>query len=232
MYRLYQFQISPFCDKIRRVMNLKRVPYETQEVGLLEAQLGYRRTNPAGKVPALLEEGSGRVISDSTEIAYYLEERYPDPPLFPKNPRERAMVQVLEDWADESLYFYELRLRFGFAHNRQGPIARLLSKDPAFLRVLGPFVIPRVIQGQLSQQGIGRKSDAQVLAEVRRHMDTVCDLLDGRRYLVGETLTLADIAVFAQLFCIRDSAEGAAELAARPGLSAYVERVDAETRAA
>ena len=56
MLTLYQFEISPFCDKIRRVLNVKRVPYTTREVGLLEAQMGFRKVNPVGKVPAIVDE--------------------------------------------------------------------------------------------------------------------------------------------------------------------------------
>src|SRR5262249_4719805 len=93
MLTLYQFEISPFCDKIRRVLNVKRVPYQTREVGLLEAQLGFKKVNPAGKVPALVTD-DGRTVCDSTDIAYWIEEHHPEPPLVPRDPRERALMHV------------------------------------------------------------------------------------------------------------------------------------------
>lgn len=231
MLTLHQMEISPFCDKIRRILNVKRVPYRTREVTLLESQLGYRKVNPAGKVPALTDE-SGTTICDSTDIAYWIEERWPEPPLLPRDPRERALVHVFEDWADESLYFYEVALRFGLPHNRARTLPRLLANDGAAMQAIAPWMLPRAILGQLKGQGIGRKSDAQVLQDLRRHLDALVALLDGRTFLVGEALTLADVAVFAQLFAVFDSTEGAAERATRPALAAYMTRIDQATRPA
>lgn len=229
MLTLHQFEISPFCDKIRRILNVKRVPYETREVGLIEAQLGFRKINPIGKVPVLVDE-SGRAVCDSTEIAYYLEERYPDPPLVPRDRRERALVHVLEDWADESLYFMEMRLRLGIAQNRARTIEKLLAQQSPVVRMVAPFIAPRAIQSQINAQGVGRKSDAQALVEVGRHLDAIAALLTGQDYLVGGRLTLADVAIYAQLFAIRDAPEGAAEIAKRSEVAAFMERVNQATR--
>src|SRR3954467_8674891 len=178
MLTLYQFEISPFCDKIRRVLNVKRVPYQTREVGLLEAQLGFKKVNPAGKVPALVTD-DGRTVCDSTDIAYWTEEHHPEPPLVPRDARERALMHVLEDWADESLYFYEVRLRFGLAHNRERTLAKLLAGENAAVKLVAPLPAPRAINGQTRAQGIGRKSDAQVLTELGRHLDAIAALLAG-----------------------------------------------------
>lgn len=229
MLTLYQFEISPFCDKIRRVLHVKRVPYRTHEVGLIEAQMGYRKVNPVGKVPTIVED-DGTVVADSTDIAYHLERRHPTPPLIPSDPRERALVHILEDWADESLYFYEVRLRFGIAHNRARTLAKLLQQESSVVRAVAPMLAPLAIGQQLKGQGIGRRSDAQVLADLDRQLDALAALLTGRDYLVGAALTLADIAVFAQLVAIRDSTEGGAAVAARREVDAFMDRVDQATR--
>ena len=229
MLTLYQFEISPFCDKIRRVMHVKRVPYQTREVGLLEAQLGFRKVNPTGKVPALIAD-DGSAVCDSTEIAYWLEERYPDPPLVPRDPRERALMHMLEDWADESLYFYEMRLRFGIAHNRARTLPKLLASENAAVKLVAPLIAPRAIKSQTTAQGIGRKSDRQVLTELGRHLDAIAALLAGGDYLVGNRLSLADIAIYAQLFAIADADEGRVAVDARREIVAFMARVDQATR--
>ncbi len=231
MLTLYQFEISPFCDKVRRVLNVKQVPYQVREVGLIEWQMGsYRKINPTNKVPALVDDG--RIVCDSTDIAYHLEQRYPDPPLLPREPRDRALVHVLEDWADESLYFFEMRLRFGIAHNAPRTVSKLVARENAVIQALAPWLVPRAIRSQADAQGIGRKSDAQVVAEFGRHLDALAGLLGGRDYLLGVGLTLADIAVFAQLAAARDAPEAAGEIASRREVAVWLERVDAATRPA
>lgn len=79
--------------------------------------LGYRR----GTVPAL-RIGSTRV-QGTREIARALDARWPDPPLFPSDPDERARIEELEDWADDSLQVQARRI-----------ILSALSRSPAGVR--------------------------------------------------------------------------------------------------
>ena len=227
MITLYQFEVSPFCDKVRRVLHWKKQPYEVHEVSLWQALTQLRRLNPVGKLPCL--EHDGRFIADSSEIALYLEERFPTPPLLPEDPVERALCHVLEDWADESLYFYEMRLRFGTPENAKRWLPVLAAHDAAPFRALAARILPRIFAWQLRQQGIGRKSTAAVLADLERHLSAVATLLDGREFLVGDALTLADISVFAQLFCIRGSSEGAVVIEKEPTVVSWMARVDEAT---
>jgi len=225
---LHQFEISPYCDKIRRVLNVKRQPYTAVEVPLTRAS-SIARKNPARKLPFL--EHDGAIVADSTDIAHYLERTFPEPPLVPKDPRLAGLCHVLEDWADESLYFYEMRLRFGEAKNAARWIPELLKHDPPIARALLPLFIPRQLGGVLSRQGVGRKSKAQVLVDVERHVDALDGLLSAGDWLVGPTLTLADISVFAELSCIDGTPEGSTRIDARPRVRGWLERVDAATRA-
>ncbi len=229
MIILYQLEISPFCDKIRRVLHLKKVPFRVVDVPLLETATKYRRVNPIGKVPCI--DDGGRVVADSTEIARYLDEKYPSPPLYPASPRDRALCHVLEDWADESLYFYEVRMRFGFPRNARRTIDRLTAREPAAVRRLAPLVMPAMMRRATAGQGIGRKPEAMVLTEAERHVDAVAALLESGPFLIGEALTIADISVFAQLDCIRSTDEGAPLFAARPTVATWMDRVDRATSA-
>jgi glutathione S-transferase len=226
---LHQLEESPFCDKIRRALNWKRVPYAIHEVPLLEALTALRKVNPIGKVPAL--EVDGRVIADSTDIAYWLEERWPEPPLVPRDPAERALCHFLEDWADESLYFYEMRLRFTFERNRARWIAALLEHDNALVRATFPPVVARATRKQCHAQGVGRRPEAMVLRDVDRHLDALTGWLAGKTWLVGAALSLADLAVYAQLRCIDCAEEGHARLAPRPVVVAWMARVAEATAA-
>jgi glutathione S-transferase len=227
MITLYQFEVSPFCDKVRRVLHWKKQPYEVHEVSLWQALTQLRRLNPVGKLPCL--EHDGRFIADSSDVALYLEERFPKPSLLPEDPAQRALCHVLEDWADESLYFYEMRLRFGNRENAKRWLPVLAAHDAAPFRALAPRVLPRMLSRQLNQQGIGRKPTAAVIADLERHVSAVAALLGGRAFLVGDSLTLADISVYAQFFCIRGAAEGAVAIEKEPTVVAWMSRVDEAT---
>jgi glutathione S-transferase len=225
---LHQFDISPFCDKVRRVLRYKKVPFETREVTLFDVTSGaLRRRNGTGKLPTL--EHDGRLIADSSDIARYLEERFPERPLVPRDARLAAECHLLEDWADESLYFYEVYLRFLVPENARRWIPALLHADGAPLRTIAPLVVPRALRQTLDQQGLGRKTLAQVLADVERHVGALDAKLDGRAWLVGDSITLADIAVFAQLFCVQGAVEGARVLDAHPAVVAWMKRVEDAT---
>jgi len=226
MITLHQFQVSPFCDKIRRILHWKGLDYRIQEVPLARAP-AIRRINPIGKLPCL--EHDGTFVADSTDIAHYLEEKFPEPPILPRDPAERALCHVLDDWADESLYFYEMRLRFTLPHNARRWIPELVHADSGILKALAPHVIPGMLRRLTRKQGVGRKSVQQVLEDVRRHVDALADLIGDREWLVGEALSLADLSVFAQIRCIRGAEEGARIIEGRPPVVAWMERVDAAT---
>src|SRR4029079_9830858 len=92
---LYQFMMSPYCIKIRRILDYKRLVYRTVEVnpfarGGVAALRGQKRLPVviarawANRTGIGAADGTRRtVVSDSTRIAAYLEERCPDPPIFP-----------------------------------------------------------------------------------------------------------------------------------------------------
>src|SRR5262245_52727395 len=227
MLTLYQFQISPFCDKVRRILQYKRLAYETREVPLAEVTLGYRKVNPIGKVPCL--DHDGHRVADSTDIASYVEERFPERPLLPRDASERAQCHVLEDWADESLYFYEMTLRFTIPESARRWVPELVKHDPAPVRAVAPFVVPRAVAMTARSQGIGRKPRATLLHDVERHVTALSGLLGDRNWLIGGGITLADIAVFAQLFCIRGTDDGASLIDAAPAVGRWMARVDEET---
>lgn len=229
MMTLYQFEISPFCDKIRRILHWKRQPYQVREVSLLEAVTRLKKINPVGKLPCLDHDGT--YIADSTDIALHLEQRFPDPPLLPADPKLRSLCHVIEDWADESLYFYEMRLRFSLPHNTERWLPALTAHDPAAVRPLLRAVLPRMMRGILARQGLGRKPIAMVLADLERHVGALADTLAGGDWLVGGALSLADISVFSQLACIRGTTEGQQIIERHPQVVAWMSRVDAATAA-
>ncbi|EUC16527.1 maleylacetoacetate isomerase [Paraburkholderia hospita] len=94
--KLYSYFRSSASYRVRIALALKGLPYEYAAVHLLKGggqQLAsvYRELNPDGLVPAL-EDGS-QTLTQSLAIIEYLDEVYPDPPLLPSTPADRAYVR-------------------------------------------------------------------------------------------------------------------------------------------
>lgn len=223
---LYQFEISPFCDKVRRVLHLKGVDYDVVEVPLSRLAT-MKGITPTGKLPAM-KLGS-EVVVDSTDIVRAIEARWPTPSVFPEDPVDRARAHVYEDWADESLYWVELTMRITWAENARTWVPRLVAHDPAPMRAIAPYVVPRVTARSAVAQGIGRKPRYQVLEELRRHVEAIESMIGAGGYLAGGRISIADIAVFVQLFCIGGTEEGRPILDRHPAVVAWMARIDRET---
>ena len=226
MLILHQYHMSPYNEKIQRMLNVKGVPFEEKFWRIAERSK-VLKINPIGKLPAL--EHDGNVVCDSTDIAYYIEAHFPEPPLIPAEPPLRGLVHALEDWADESLYFYEMRLRFNTPGNLQRNVNRITEPEAALPRWLMRRLFPWIIRRTTANQGVGRKSMAQLLIDTERHISAVAGLLEAGDWLVGERLTLADLAVYAMFQCFRDADLSAELLENTAAVPAWMARVEAAT---
>jgi glutathione S-transferase len=107
MRRLFSSPLSPYAAKARIALYEKGLEFEKINVlwdpvrGFAEKPKEMLAINPKGQVPTLVD---GEIeLYDSTVIFEYLEERYPNPPLYPKNIAARARCRLLEDFADTVL---------------------------------------------------------------------------------------------------------------------------------
>jgi glutathione S-transferase len=102
MLTLYDAPRCPYCARVRILLAEKEVAYETVEIDLENRPAPLYDKNPVGRVPIL--EENGFVLPESRVIMEYLEERYPEPPLLPSGPAERANVRLwferFEDLSD------------------------------------------------------------------------------------------------------------------------------------
>ena len=108
MLTLYDADRCPYCARIRIVLAEKGLLYETVVVDLDDRPAWIYEKNPLGKVPVLEEDDF--VLPESVVIMEYLEERYPEPPLWPADPAERAAGRLLLERFDQlSRPYYALR---------------------------------------------------------------------------------------------------------------------------
>ena len=108
MLTLYDADRCPYCARVRIVLAEKGLEYETVAVDLDDRPAWIYEKNPLGKVPVLEEDAF--VLPESEVINEYLEERYPEPALWPADPAERAHGRLLVYRFDRlSRPYYALR---------------------------------------------------------------------------------------------------------------------------
>ncbi|MDH2326816.1 glutathione S-transferase family protein [Cereibacter sp. SYSU M97828] len=169
MNRLYHVPLSPFCRKVRLTLAEKRIEVELVEERYWEQNPDFLRRNPAGKVPILRIDG--RVLTESQAICEYLEETVPQPPLMPRDPDGRFEVRRLCAWFDDK-----------FHHE-----------------VTSKLVYERVNK-KISGAGYPDSKNIKFGAtRIKYHLDYMAWLLDQRRWLAGDVMTLADFTAAAHL---------------------------------
>lgn len=98
---LYDHPLSPYAQKVKLALHYKGVPFESrlpERLGSGAASPEFLAASPRGEVPAIVD-GDVRIFESSVILAW-IEERWPDPPLLPDPPDERARVRMLETVLD------------------------------------------------------------------------------------------------------------------------------------
>jgi glutathione S-transferase len=222
---LYELTDSPFCIKARICLNWKRVPFRRVPVTI--GRLGeLRRLNPLRKVPVLVDGDA--VVADSSAIVQHLESRHPEPGLLPKDADARAYCLLVEDWADEALYFLGGAFKWLDPRNRAAAVANTIPELAS--GVLRPFVawgVARSVRRRYAAWGYKADAIGHLEDRMRGNLDVLAALLGDRLYLLGRTPTLADVAVFAQLAWMRRYVQRRL-LDDVPAVARWIERFAAE----
>jgi len=199
---LWQYSFSNYNEKARWALDFKGVAHRRRSVmpgGVRSLWLSRGdRTLPAVDL-------DGRRIVDSTAIIAALEDRKPDPPLYPADPDERRRALELEEYFDEHaghdmrrVGFWELRENLGygldFMTTDQPRIRASIAR--ARLRLAFP-VVWRYMNRRydFTEAAVTRSRETLVAA-----LDRIEVARDGGDYLVGESFTVADLSAAALLY--------------------------------
>ena len=169
MARLFHVPLSPFCRKVRLSLAEKKIEVELVEERYWEADPDFLRRNPAAKVPVLRLDGI--MMAESAAICEYIEETRPEPSLMPSDPAAKLEVRRLVGWFDDK-----------FHHE----VTSKLLYERVNKKVMG--------QGFPDSRNV--KDGAKA---IKYHLDYMTWLLDHRRWLAGDVMTLADFAAAAHL---------------------------------
>lgn len=169
MARLFHVPLSPFCRKVRLSLAEKKIEVELVEERYWEADPDFLARNPAAKVPVLRLDGI--MMAESAAICEYIEDTRPEPPLMPRDPKARLEVRRLVGWFDDKF------------HNEV--TSKLLYER-----------VNKKVEGAGYPDSRNVKDGAKA---IKYHLDYMAWLLDHRRWLAGDAMTLADFAAAAHL---------------------------------
>ena len=170
---VYGSSLSPFVRKVRVVLAEKEIAYEHQQINPFAPPDWFLEISPLKRIPVLRDtnEPEPNALPDSSVICDYLESKYPTPPLYPKTPFARAQALWFEEYADTQM-----------------------------MQSIGPgLFFERVVK-----KFMGRECDESVVAvTLAEKLPTIFDYLEanvrGREFLVGDSLSIGDIAIACML---------------------------------
>ncbi|MBI2087748.1 MAG: glutathione S-transferase family protein [Deltaproteobacteria bacterium] len=135
--RLYDAVPSSNCDRVKIVLHEKGLAYETVRIDLGKGEQRkpeFLELNPYGKVPVIVDDG--KVLFESCIINEYLDEKYPTPPLMPKDWWARGRVRVLIDYGLNYLHAQYWALRGELLKKEEEREPRLIEDTRQTLRDL------------------------------------------------------------------------------------------------
>lgn len=172
MNRLYHFPLSPFCRKVRLTLAEKKLEVELVEERYWEPSTDFLRRNPAGKVPILKTDS--KLLTESQAICEYLDETNPTPPLMPRDADGRFEVRRICSWFDDKFHS----------------------------EVTSNLLYERVNKKVMKLGYPDSKAVKSGASRIKYHLDYMAWLLDQRRWLAGDAMTLADFTAAAHLSCL------------------------------
>lgn len=218
---------SPFCLKVHRGLRAAGLRYARQCADRPDAWSHY---NVTGQVPVLLVDGEP--VADSTRILARIE-TLGGGTLLPADPRLRAEALLWEELADTALNGVLVAARW--ADDRNWPATRdaYFAAMPRVVRAVVPGLLRRRVVRSLVARDVWRRGAEDCWSR----FETVLDSLEARApaagFWSGDRVGVADVALFGQLQGLRSPMTEwqRSQVEARTKLVAWLDRVDARTRA-
>lgn len=206
---LHHFPGSPFAEKARLVLGLKGLAWRSVTIprllpkpDLMPLTGGYRRT-PVMQIGA-------DVYCDTACIARELEKRFPTPTLYP--PGTRGVATMLAAWADRVLFFDAVGVVFG---THCDSVAADFKADR--LAMSGGAIDPERYKADLPH----------LKDQFASRLWWIEHALDGKRFVLGDAPSLADLAIFAPLWMMVNRVADQRPLGPAPQVQAWYARIEA-----
>lgn len=174
MRTLYHYILCPFSRKIRLLLAEKKLDFEMEAEKFWEKREAFLYMNPAGQVPVFIDL-NGSVVADSYAISEYLEETYPEKPLLWGTALQKAEIRRLTAWFDDK-FSHEISLPLIFEKTLR-----------RYMRDAGPTNSAAIRQAK---------------SVIHFHLQYISWLVDRRKWLAGDDLSLADLTAAAHFSVI------------------------------
>lgn len=195
---LYQFPLSHYCEKARWLLDHKEIDFVAQNLIPGVHRAFAQLKTGQNKLPIFKD--SERWIADSTQIALYLDEQYPEHTLLRLDPQLRQQALEINVIANE-LGKHVRRWGLAQALSQSDEPLEIMLGEKGYLRQFEKFSKP-ILKTLVSKS---YQLDADKVAESKSKIDEITQQLNAKlienqcRYLVGDRLGLADIAVCSML---------------------------------
>ena len=224
---VYGFRGSPFVEKVVAALSIKGIPWEFQETATPGDMARYSPVT--GKMPTVRIENE--TLYDSTLILRRLEQLQPEPPLWSDAPQIAAQQRLIEDWCDESLYWYIMAMRW-WPMNAPQAIAQItpgMSKPLAY--ILGKIITRKMIKAT-REQGLGRLPEKVLTVELDQVLANLSAMLGDSLFFLSDRIGAADLSVYGQFgFGLSGTTPAFAQaIEGYPNLMAFQERVSGLVR--
>ena len=225
-FTLYNAPQSTCSQRVRFVLNAKRLDFDEVKLNLLEGdQLkpDYLKLNPNGVVPTLDHDGS--IVTDSTVITEYLDEVEPEVNFTPETPLARARMRALMHFIDEMPAAAVWVPTFNLAFL---PSFQKMSRDE-FVAFAESKPLRREFMLAMGQSGFPKAEMDAALGRLRRTYERMEAEIEnsGGPWLLGRDITLADVAVMPALVRMDDLGQ-AAQWVDLPRVAAWFDAIRAQ----
>jgi glutathione S-transferase len=198
MLILYHAGLTQASVKVRMTLKEKGLTYQSHYLSIPEQHHltpEYLVINPDGQVPTLIHDGE--VIAETTVINEYLDDAFPDPPLRPATPAERARLRQWSQMVDEHLFPAMATLGWHFG---VGPLLRAQDQTRIERAVdMLPLQSKRQKWLKAARTGFSDADLSQAKGAICYGLERIERRLADHRYLVGATFSLADINVLSSV---------------------------------
>ncbi len=194
MLELYQFELSQYSEKVRLILDYKQLEYRKIEVTPGVGQIELMQKSGSRQVP-VLKDGS-TYVADSTDIALYLERKYPERPIIPSDPLAKGQCLLMEEWADASIGLKGRKAFIGALNQNQNFRTSILPVNTPDLLKIAIGAIPGELLDVLGTGvGFGGEAVKEAKKSLIQDLEALCLILQHQPYLTGDTPSLADLAV-------------------------------------